>query len=299
MENIEKEISEILQSRRASAISKAEENLKKARQNINFKNLEKEEAELKFEIANLLADGKENEAKILKLKIDDIQKSKCEILKEIGLKLDDIFPQYACKICSDTGRNNCECKKEIKNLILLKSCGLDKNCLESFSEANFKDKKTSLIFSKMEEWSKKYPNVSKNTIFISGGTGTGKTFLSKCIIKELLKKQILVYYTTAYSLNKTFLKSIKEESVFDNILNSEVLVIDDLGTEPVINNITINNLYHVLNERAVANKSTIINSNLNAEEILDRYGERIFSRIFNKRTGLAIKLEGEDLRIKG
>ena len=43
---------------------------------------------------------------------------------------------------------------------------------------------------------------------------------------------------------------------------------------------------------------TIITSNLGPDGIIDRYGERIFSRIFNQRVGIAIKLEGEDLRIK-
>ena len=78
----------------------------------------------------------------------------------------------------------------------------------------------------------------------------------------------------------------------------KVLIIDDLGVEPILNNITLNYFYTILNERMIANKSTIINSNLMPNEVLDRYGERIFSRIMNKKCGLVLEYKGEDRRIK-
>ena len=104
-------------------------------------------------------------------------------------------------------------------------------------------------------------------------------------------------------MNNDFLQycraSIEEKNeVLAPYLESDVLLLDDLGTEPLLNNITLDYLYLILNERILNNKSIIINSNLTLEELLDRYGERIFSRIVNKKTGLAIKFLGEDLRLK-
>jgi DNA replication protein DnaC len=57
-------------------------------------------------------------------------------------------------------------------------------------------------------------------------------------------------------------------------------------------------LYLILNERMLNNLSTIITTNLEPGEILTNYGERIFSRLVNKKTSICINLDGEDLRLK-
>ena len=141
---------------------------------------------------------------------------------------------------------------------------------------------------------------NRKNIFICGQAGVGKSYLCSCIANELMKKGIFVYYTTAFNMNKTFLEYCKNsaEDLLDVFLEPDVLIIDDLGVEPIINNITINYFYTILNERLIANKSTIINSNLMPNEVLDRYGERIFSRIMNKKCGLIIEYKGQDRRIK-
>ena len=298
MKNFNEKIMEILQEKRASAISIAENNLKFARKNKNFSDLEKKEAQVSFELAVEIANNNIEKQEKLRELLNKIIEQKNNILKTMGLTLKSIEPQFSCKICNDTGKNNCKCKNSVKTLLLLNSCGLSINDLKSFDFSKKINDESKEAFDKIEQWCKKFPDVKINTIFISGGTGTGKTFISKCIVKNLIEKQIYVIYTTAFSLNKIFIDSIKDGEILNNFLECEVLIIDDLGTEPIINNITINNLYLIINERLVKGKATIINSNLYPNEILDRYGERIFSRILNKKTGLAIKLDGKDLRIK-
>ena len=81
------------------------------------------------------------------------------------------------------------------------------------------------------------------------------------------------------------------------LLDSEFLFIDDLGTEPILKNVTQNYLYLILSERERHNKPTIITTNLMPENILDRYGERIYSRIANKSSSLLVHLTGKDLRL--
>ena len=56
-------------------------------------------------------------------------------------------------------------------------------------------------------------------------------------------------------------------------------------------------LYLLISERLMQNKSTLITTNLDGEGILTRYGERIFSRIFNKRQCKIFQIKGADLRI--
>ena len=108
---------------------------------------------------------------------------------------------------------------------------------------------------------------------------------------------------TAFGLNNT---SLKYHTTFDNtkssilepLLTCDVLVIDDLGTEPINKNVTLEYLYLVINERQLAGKPTIITTNLTPDGVINRYGERIFSRINNKLISLNIKLDGQDMRLK-
>ena len=63
----------------------------------------------------------------------------------------------------------------------------------------------------------------------------------------------------------------------DYLIHSDLLIIDDLGTE-LTNSFTISELYHFIEERHLQQKSTILSTNLTFQELLNRYGERIFSR---------------------
>ncbi|MBR3004767.1 MAG: ATP-binding protein, partial [Lachnospiraceae bacterium] len=74
----------------------------------------------------------------------------------------------------------------------------------------------------------------------------------------------------------------------------ELLIIDDLGTE-LVNSFTTTQLFNCINERLLADKSTIISSNLSLEQLQNNYSERIFSRLVNRYT--IIKLFGKDIRM--
>jgi DNA replication protein DnaC len=59
------------------------------------------------------------------------------------------------------------------------------------------------------------------------------------------------------------------------------LILDDLGTE-MVNQFSTSCLYSVLNNRINLARPTIINTNLTAKEIKEKYAERITSRIFGE-----------------
>ena len=90
----------------------------------------------------------------------------------------------------------------------------------------------------------------------------------------------------------------QKQNYIDALLEPDVLFIDDLGTEPVLKNVTKEYLYLLLSERTNNNKLTVITSNLELDAILSRYNERIFSRLCNKRESFVAKIEGKDLRLK-
>jgi DNA replication protein DnaC len=106
---------------------------------------------------------------------------------------------------------------------------------------------------------------------------------------------------TAFGFNNCVLKyhtTFDEQKLthMEPLLDADLLVIDDLGTESILKNVTHEYLYVVLNERMNSKKLTVVTSNLSREGIRERYGERIYSRLFDKNLGYADILGGTDLR---
>ena len=92
-----------------------------------------------------------------------------------------------------------------------------------------------------------------------------------------------------------FEKDADAIAAHQNIFDCDLLIIDDLGTE-LSNSFTTSQLFLCVNERILRQKSTIISTNLNLEQIAEIYSERTLSRISNNYS--FIKLFGDDIRIK-
>lgn len=116
----------------------------------------------------------------------------------------------------------------------------------------------------------------------------GKTFLSNCIANEVLKLGKTVLYQTApvlleniidYKLNK---QKTNLEDINKSVLETDLLIIDDLGTE-TLNSMKLSELFTIINTRILNLNhkvtKTIISTNLNINEIFSKYEERIGSRI--------------------
>ena len=129
--------------------------------------------------------------------------------------------------------------------------------------------------------------------------------MSNCIASELLKKGKTVIYQTAPVLLESVIdyKMSKNKSSLDNIYNSvlncDLLIIDDLGTES-LNSMKLSELFTILNTRILNlnNKitKTIISTNLDLNDIFRIYEERIGSRIIGYYD--IYRFFGEDLRFK-
>ena len=137
-------------------------------------------------------------------------------------------------------------------------------------------------------------------IFLYGDTGMGKTFLSNCIAKALIDSGVSVIYVTSFELVNIFEKRIKDKTeadafAYDHIFDADLLIIDDLGTE-FTNSFTKSNLFEIINERLLHQKSTVISSNLNIREIKELYTERIASRIADRYK--ILRFFGDDIRAK-
>ncbi|MDR2047676.1 MAG: ATP-binding protein [Clostridiales bacterium] len=238
-----------------------------------------------------------------------VREKQTALLKK--LKIDNFFEtRRDCKRCGDTGYENgalCTCVKKRLCEKLRESSNIPS--LPDFSSCDLSifdgdaRAQTAKVYAAMEKFAAAFPSEKYFNIFVTGGTGSGKTFLTLCLYSAILKRGFFAEYVSAFNLNNIFLKSHlaraeEKYGVLESLFDADMLVIDDLGAEPIYNNVTREYLFNVLNERAAAAKCTVVSSNLSPAEILARYGERIFSRISNKNTTVMISLPNKDLRLK-
>ncbi len=239
----------------------------------------------------------EKKEEFLKLKIQNFENKYLNI---------DNF--YFCKKCKDTGYVNgtyCECFMRIYKQLLHNKSGINSLPIFRFEDntvQNINCKQSNslnILYNSMQRYCNVFPNNNLKNILLCGKVGIGKSCLLSATLNELLSKGIDSQYLTAYQLNSLLIKyhtiDLRErEVIMEDLIETDVLIIDDLGTEPILKNITIEYLTILLNERI--NKHTIIATNLNLTEIQDKYGDRVFSRLTNKEKTRLLYVDGDDLR---
>lgn len=118
-------------------------------------------------------------------------------------------------------------------------------------------------------------------LLFSGATGLGKTFLSACIARQVADQGCSVAYVTAGKLFSDY-EAVKfsgaDESLIQPYVDSDLLIIDDLGTE-MRTQFVVSALYSVVNDRLLRQRSTIISTNLRPEDLESRYTPQIASRL--------------------
>ena len=140
---------------------------------------------------------------------------------------------------------------------------------------------------------------SSGSILMFGGTGLGKTHLSLAIANKVLEKGYSVVYDSIINILRTIEKEHfsrdHSSEMTDLILSSELLIIDDLGTEyeTQFYNSTV---YNIINSRINSSRPTIINTNLDYAGINKRYEARVVSRLTTIYSCLEFK--GEDIRMQ-
>lgn len=142
-------------------------------------------------------------------------------------------------------------------------------------------------------------------LYFTGPTGVGKTFLSKCIALEILKKSNTVLYLPApamfdiiYRSKYSFDGAVEQSNAYNYILSTELLIIDDLGTEsPSAAKYT--ELLTLLNYRSAKNTrlpcKTILSTNIEPKDLHEIYSERVESRILGEFD--ILYLAGDDIRL--
>lgn len=222
-------------------------------------------------------------------------------LKAHGLTANDLQPHYHCAKCNDTGYVNnaiCSClMEEMRKVIFAESNVTNPNyTFENSQESNAHNR--AVYKAARQACDGKYLNV-----VLTGNTGTGKTYLLTACANMCAQSNKSVLMLTAYTLNGMFLDAhvadlATHRAIMDNLIDVDVLLIDDLGTENIYKNVTGEYLFSVLNERIARKKQTFVSTNLTLTDIRERYDERMFSRLVDKSITLLAELTGNDKRIK-
>lgn len=270
---------------------------------------------LNLSMAALRGITDQNELNNIKEEITDLRAKKYEMLVSHGYNPDYLNLHYNCPKCKDTGFigiDKCSCFKSK----LIKLYYKDSDLEEAVKTNNFKNFNINLypnhklnderytprknIEDILEyitgEYLPNFKNSNTNLLFY-GNSGTGKTFLSWCIAKELLDKGFLVVYKTSDDLLRA-LKDIKfnNDTDLENLLiNCDLLIIDDLGSEQ-ITDFSSTELFTLINKKILKNKKMLISTNLSLPLISKRYSERISSRIIGEFK--LFKFFTEDIRIQ-
>lgn len=154
-------------------------------------------------------------------------------------------------------------------------------------------------FQKCQNYAANFSMNAGNLLFV-GATGLGKTYLSVCIAKAVAEKGFSVVYESAPHLfqkleRARFSQNEDAKAEADRILNADLLVLDDLGTELMSQFVTAT-LYSLINDRILERKPTVISTNFNYDDLSHRYTEQVASRLYGDYT--VLMFAGEDIRRK-
>lgn len=229
----------------------------------------------------------------------------------------DLETRYVCSDCMDTGyvgdneKTFCHCLANKATKSLLSSQNLLKDAtFDNFDESIFPDNNRIdndgksqrehivRIKERAQKWCETFPNINKQQTLFIGATGVGKSFMTNCIAHEIIKKGYSVVNSTASGINEAMFKVIneKDSSIIGLFKSCDLLIIDDLGVESMLRNITIETLYDIIEHRLSNKKHTIICTNLTLLMIEERYGHRVFSRISSTKNTALMQMLGDDLR---
>ena len=257
-----------------------------------------------------LLEGDTNAIENLKSSIASLSLRKEQLLVRAGYPADYLSPLYDCPDCRDTGYiegQKCHCFKQAVIRLLYEQSGiqdmLEKENFEVLSYDYYQGEDL-VRFQKAviecRNFIKSFDTDYQN-LFFYGTVGTGKSFLSGCVAKELIESGHSVIYFSAAGLFELLSRNLfdyksREDSagLHEDLYGCDLLIIDDLGTE-YTKNIAPSVLFSLLNGRHLNKKSTVISTNLSLEDIRNRYSDRVFSRITNqyhicKFTGIDIRM---------
>ena len=292
----------VMSDRRSTANRTARQHREEGRQKCpRALEIEREISGAGLRAARLIMTGKDAQQQIAALAEENLRQQRefAEVLREAGFAEDYMEPHFACQACRDEGYIDgrmCECLK----LLLRETAQQKLNRLTPLSLSSFErfdlsyypsepDEKTGLsprrkmedIFRFCTGYAQRF-SLHSPSILMTGATGLGKTHLSLAIAREVIEKGYGVIYGSAQNFmlqieRERFGRSDSSESE-RQLQECDLLILDDLGVEFLTQFVSAA-VYNLINTRLMAERPTIISTNLSISELENRYSERVVSRI--------------------
>lgn len=264
-------------------------------------------------------------------RINTLNKRKEELLLDNNYPANYLEPIFVCPVCKDRGYiadesgtlTPCSCYNKLYLQRLYEFSNIlddRKTGFEFFNESYFSDKvdkkkynadvspreQILSIKKKCLDFVINFNKKDTKNMYFFGPTGTGKTFMAKSTGIELLKKGYTVLYLSATSLFSIIhryrinvsTEDANTEQAYKNLITANLLILDDLGTEPGSDSryaelLTLIELRKARDTTNIA--KTIISSNLDIRRLFQEYNERIASRIVGEFD--TFQFFGDDIRI--
>ena len=246
-----------------------------------------------------------------------LQEERRLLLENLGLPADCLEEKPACPLCADTGWRDgrmCRClkaycareqQKELSRMLDLGSQSFETFSLEWYDQAE--DPALGVSPRENMDWilrtCKRYAagfGPGSGNLLLTGAPGLGKTFLSAAIAREVSGEGFSVVYDTAAHIfdrfeARKFGREAGEavEADVDRVLDCDLLILDDLGTEmttPFVQSA----LYTIVNTRVTDRRASILSTNLDLKELARRYSPQIVSRLEGEYQ--VLPFFGEDIR---
>lgn len=295
----------IISDRRKKNIQIYKDNLEKLCSDPIFDELNNTKALLQYQY--LSSKSKDDLIKIQE-KLDANKQAMFDYLQKKNIPTNTLNLQYDCQLCLDTGIYNgkeCPCVEKERIKIELSENTTLKNVPNSLKNIDFSYyKKDAETKKKCAEYIHEMLDKDEYTFYIfRGKPGTAKTYFAKTALKEQLYKGFSVKAYSTVQFNKELLNycyapmNMKNE-VWAELTNYDYILLDDLGVESILKNITIQYFIELLEDCITYNKKLIITTNLSLDDIFERYDDRVFSRLRDSSNSLIINFTGDDIRLK-
>lgn len=237
-----------------------------------------------------------------------------ELLAGAGLPEDALETRYRCGACKDTGyvgdapARFCDCFEARLRLRQYEDgsmAGVDEQNFARFDESRIPEadgQRDKLVKARnlCERYADSFPDTPWRNLLLTGEGGLGKTFLLNCVFERVVSRGHSAVRITAFrmfeAMRRQHMGNDPQYEGFSTLIEVPLLLIDDLGAEPLMRNITVEYLFTLLNERMAAKKHTVVATNLTPVQLKERYGERVASRLLDRNACAAVQLKGKDLR---
>lgn len=239
----------------------------------------------------------------------DAQNMAKSLLISHGKTADYLEIKYNCPYCNDTGYIDskfCDCMKSLLGKLMTEKLNrISHVALSSFDtfRLDYYQNEDYYTMQRIFEYTRKYAEnftLQSENIIMSGDTGIGKTHLSLAIANTVIQKGFNVLYDSAinflWNIEREHYSYERSTDVLDAVLDADLLIIDDLGTE-TDSKFNISMIYNIINTRIVKNKPTIISTNITDFRIIAKiYGGKVSSRIATLYRNLHFC--GKDVRLQ-